>query len=74
GVKGTHVIYVLNDAKHPENYELPANPTVPLFVKLWKGPLKWLGGIGMIAGVFGVFMHYIRFGPKEVDKAEEMKR
>jgi formate dehydrogenase iron-sulfur subunit len=74
GVKGTHVIYVLNDAKHPENYELPADPTVPLFVKLWKGPLKWLGGIGMIAGVFGVFMHYIRFGPKEVDKAEEMKR
>jgi formate dehydrogenase iron-sulfur subunit len=74
GVKGTHVIYVLNDAKHPENYELPADPTVPLFVKLWKGPLKWLGGIGMIAGVFGVFMHYIRFGPKEVDKAEEVKR
>jgi len=75
GVKGTHVIYVLGDAKHPENYGgLPADPRVPVFVKLWKGPLKWLGGIGMVAGVLGVFMHYVRFGPKEVDKAEEVKR
>jgi formate dehydrogenase beta subunit len=75
GVQGTHVIYVLGDAKHPENYGgLPADPRVPVFVKLWKGPLKWLGGIGLVAGVFGVFMHYIRFGPKEVDKVEEVKR
>jgi formate dehydrogenase iron-sulfur subunit len=75
GVKGTHVIYVLGDAKHPENYGgLPADPRVPVFVKLWKGPLKWLGGIGMVAGVLGVFMHYVRFGPKEVDKVEEVKR
>ena len=75
GVKGTHVIYVLGDAKHPENYGgLPADPRVPVFVKLWKGPLKWLGGIGMMAGVLGVFMHYVRFGPKEVDKVEEVKR
>ena len=75
GVKGTHVIYVLGDAKHPENYGgLPADPRVPIFVKLWKGPLKWLGGIGMVAGVLGVFMHYVRFGPKEVDKVEEVKR
>jgi formate dehydrogenase beta subunit len=75
GVKGTHVIYVLDDAKHPERYGgLPADPRVPVFVKLWKGPLKWLGGIGMVAGVLGVFMHYVRFGPKEVDKVEEVKR
>ena len=75
GVQGTHVIYVLGDAKHPENYGgLPADPRVPIFVKLWKGPLKWLGGIGVMAGVLGVFMHYVRFGPKEVDKVEEVKR
>src|SRR5689334_8794279 len=74
GVGGTHVIYVLNDAKHPEHYALPADPSVPFFVKMWKGPLKWLGGIGMMAGVLGVFMHYIRFGPKEVDKAEGVRR
>jgi formate dehydrogenase iron-sulfur subunit len=71
GVGGTHVIYVLNDAKHPEHYgDLPADPRVPFFVTMWKGPLKWLGGLGMAVGVLGVFMHYIRYGPKEVDKGE----
>ena len=70
GVSGTHVIYVLNDVKHPENYALPADPSVPFFVKMWKGPLKWLGGLGMAVGVLGVFMHYIRYGPKRVDKEE----
>jgi formate dehydrogenase iron-sulfur subunit len=75
GVGGTHVIYVLHDKDKAEQYGgLPQNPTVPFFVKMWKGPLKWLGGFGMAAGVLGVFMHYIRFGPKEVDKQEEVKR
>jgi formate dehydrogenase iron-sulfur subunit len=75
GVGGTHVIYVLHDKDKAEQYGgLPQNPTVPFFVKMWKGPLKWLGGIGMAAGVLGVFMHYIRFGPKEVDKQEEVKQ
>jgi len=47
GVGGTHVIYVLHDAKNPEKYGgLPANPRVPLMVRLWKGPLKWLGVMG----------------------------
>ena len=71
GVGGTHVIYVLADAKNPEKYGgLPKDPTVPFFVKMWKGPLKWLGGLGMAVGVLGVFMHYIRYGPKRVDKEE----
>jgi len=74
GVDGTHVIYVLHNKDNPEQYDLPADPHVPFFVKVWKGPLKWLGGVGMIAGVFGVFMHYVRYGPKEVDKQEEVKR
>ncbi len=74
GVSGTHVIYVLHDMNKTDEYQLPADPTVPFFVKLWKGPLKWLGGLGMAAGVLGVFMHYVRFGPKEVDKREEVQR
>jgi len=74
GVGGTHVIYVLHDAKHPERYGgLPADPRVPIFVRLWKGPLKWLGGLSMIGGVLGVFFHYVRYGPKEIDKHEERK-
>jgi formate dehydrogenase iron-sulfur subunit len=74
GVGGTHVIYVLHDAKHPERYSaLPPDPHVSYFVKLWKGPLKWLGGLGITFGVLGVFMHYLRFGPKVVDREEEKK-
>jgi formate dehydrogenase beta subunit len=72
GVKGTHVIYVLGDATNPEKYGgLPADPSVPLFVKLWKGPLKWLGGLGMVLGVFGVFMHRVRYGAKNVAGEEK---
>ncbi|HEY6274083.1 MAG TPA: formate dehydrogenase subunit beta [Terriglobales bacterium] len=71
GVGGTHVIYVLGDARDPEKYGgLPANPTVPIFVRLWKGPLKWLGGVGMVLGVLGVFMHRVRYGAKRVEGEE----
>jgi hypothetical protein len=43
---------------------------VPLSVKLWKGPLKWLGNLAMIGGLLGVTMHYLRFGPKHVSPNE----
>ncbi len=75
GVGGTGVIYVLHDATIPEAYGgLPANPHVPWTVKLWKGPLKWLGNLAMFAGVIGVTLHYLRYGPKEVPKeAKEVR-
>jgi hypothetical protein len=34
-------------------------------VKLWKHPLKWLGNVAMVGGLIGLFVHYIRFGPKD---------
>jgi hypothetical protein len=34
-------------------------------VKLWKGPLKWLGNVAMVGGLIGLFVHYMKFGPKE---------
>ena len=43
----------------------PPDPRVPLAVRLWKGPLKWLGNLAMIGGLIGVTMHYLRFGPKQ---------
>jgi formate dehydrogenase beta subunit len=67
GVGGTHVIYVLHDIHHPEAYGgLPANPRVPWMVRLWKGPLKWLGNVAVIGGLIGITLHYFRFGPKQV--------
>ncbi len=68
GVGGTTVIYVLHDITNPEAYGgLPANPRVPWAVKLWKGPLKWLGNVAMVGGLIGVTLHYLRFGPKKVE-------
>jgi formate dehydrogenase beta subunit len=64
-VGGTGVVTVLAHGDRLESYGLPKNPTIPLAVTLWKKPLKWLGGLGMIAGVFAAGLHYLKFGPKE---------
>ena len=72
GVGGTGVIYVLHDATNPEAYGgLPSNPRIPWVVKFWKGPLKWIGNLAMIGGVIGVTLHYLRFGPKQVEPEKE---
>ena len=74
GVGGTHVIYVLHDATKPELYGgLPANPTVPLAVRIWKTPLKWLGNVAMLGGMIGVALHYLRFGPKIVKEEADRR-
>jgi len=68
GVGGAHVIYVLHDSTNPEAYGgLPSNPRIPWTVQLWKKHLKWLGNFAIVAGVFGVLIHYLRFGPKVVE-------
>jgi hypothetical protein len=65
GVGGTNVIYVLHDARNPELYGgLPSDPHIPLAVKLWKHPLKWLGNLAIVGGLVGLFVHYLRYGPK----------
>ena len=74
GVQGTHVVYVLHDIDRAEDYHLPQDPTVPFFVKLWKGPLKWLGGIAMGLGVAALFGHYVRYGPKPIDEVTSQGR
>lgn len=65
GVGGTGVLYVLHDLTQPELYGgLPSNPRIPLSVKLWKHPLKWLGNLAIVGGLVGLFIHYLKFGPK----------
>ena len=75
GVGGTSVVSVLAFGTIPEAYGLPADPNVPLSVQFWKSPLKWIGGLAMIGGVIGTFIHYLRFGPKIVreDSGEAAK-
>jgi len=72
GVGGTHVMYVLHDIEHPEIYSgLPKDPQIPLLVRIWKGPLKWLGSLAITAGMIGIVAHYLRFGPKETHDQNE---
>jgi hypothetical protein len=74
GVGGTHVMYILHDIDNPEAYGgLPKDPQIPLLVRIWKGPLKWIGNLAMTAGVLGVIGHYLRYGPKEVPEEKEVK-
>jgi formate dehydrogenase beta subunit len=68
GVGGTHVLYVLADASRPEDYGLPRDPTVPWQVRLWKGPVKWVGNAVLVGGILAALVHYLRFGPKEVEE------
>ncbi len=57
----------------PETYGgLPSNPRVPWTVWLWKRPLKWLGNLAMVGGLIGVFVHYLRFGPKTIEEDHDV--
>lgn len=70
GVGGTNVITVLAFGDSPEAYGLPRDPKVPLAVRLWKGPLRWVGGLTLVAGLLGMIVHYFRFGPKRIGRED----
>src|SRR5262249_34940931 len=64
GVGGTGVVTVLAHGDHPEWYELPANPRVPIGVKISKKILKPLGLVAIFGVIGAAFAHFFRFGPK----------
>ena len=65
GVGGTGVIYVLHYADKPELYGgLPKNPEIAPAVRIWKGPLKWIGGLSFAAAFAAAAVHYLRSGPQ----------
>lgn len=76
GVGGTHVMYVLQYADHPEWYqELPKDPEISPWVRFWKGAFKPLAMIGLGMVALGGFFHYVTIGPNDVnDDAEEAKK
>jgi formate dehydrogenase subunit gamma len=47
---------------------------VPVSVRFTKGPLRWLGNIGMLAGVLIAGVHYVRVGRKQSTAAQEAER
>ena len=60
-------VAVLAFGDRPELYGLPRDPSIPLAVRLWKGPLKWAGNAAMLGGLLGVFVHFMRFGRKTTE-------
>lgn len=64
GVGGTGVVTVLAFGDRPELYGLPKDPVVPAAVRVWKGPLKWLGNVAMLAGLAVAGLHFLRYGRK----------
>ena len=65
GVGGTSVVTVLKHNR-PDWYDLPADPHVPILVRVWKQILRPIGVIAAAFAVIGVFGHYTNYGPKEV--------
>jgi len=71
-VGGTGVIYVLHDVTKPEIYGgLPSNPSIPLSVKLWKHPLKWLGNLAIAAAKQGCAVTALDGSRTAVDRINE---
>jgi formate dehydrogenase iron-sulfur subunit len=66
GVGGTSVVTVLAHGDHPDWYNLPADPHVPVLVKLWKSVLRPLGALAIFGAVIGAFGHYTKYGRKEI--------
>jgi hypothetical protein len=79
GVGGTSVVTVLAFGSQPELYGLPRDPVVPAAVRLWKGPLKWVGNLAILGGLLGAAIHFVRFGRKtlqehDADRSSEDSR
>ncbi len=74
GVGGTHVMYVLQHADHPEWYSgLPKDPHISPWVGIWKGFAKPLA-IGTMAAIsLASLFHYIVKGPNAISKETEKK-
>jgi hypothetical protein len=51
---------------HPEWYNLPADPHVPILVRFWKSVLRPLGVVAIFGAVIGAFGHYMNHGRKGV--------
>jgi formate dehydrogenase iron-sulfur subunit len=64
-LSGLGVLYALDDK--PEAYGLPANPSIPTAIFLWKDVVKPLGILGFWGSIAAVLFHYVTTGPKRLE-------
>jgi len=70
-LNGLGVVYALEGP--PEHYGLPANPSIPLSIFLWKDIIKPLGILGFWGSIGAMLLHYVTIGPKKVDSDNDVK-
>ncbi len=63
---GLGVVYALDGP--PEQYGLPANPSIPMSIFLWKDVIKPLGILGFWGSIGAVLLHYVTIGPKKIEE------
>ena len=64
-LNGLGVVYALEGP--PEQYGLPARPSIPLSIFLWKDVIKPLGILGFWGSLGAVLLHYVTIGPKKIE-------
>ncbi|OHB32533.1 MAG: 4Fe-4S ferredoxin [Desulfuromonadaceae bacterium GWB2_53_15] len=64
-LNGLGVAYALEGP--PEQYGLPANPSIPMSIFLWKDVIKPLGILGFWGSIGAMMLHYITIGPKKLE-------
>ncbi len=64
-LNGLGVVYALEGP--PEQYGLPAKPSIPLSIFLWKDVIKPLGILGFWGSIGAMLLHYVTIGPKKID-------
>lgn len=70
-LNGLGVVYALEGP--PEKYGLPASPSIPLSIFLWKDVIKPLGIFGFWGSIGAMLLHYVTIGPKKIDHEESGK-
>ena len=70
-LNGLGVVYALEGP--PEKYGLPANPSIPFSIFLWKDIIKPLGILGFWGSIGAMMLHYVTIGPKKIDDDSDDK-
>jgi len=68
---GLGVVYALEGP--PEQYGLPAKPSIPASIFLWKDVIKPLGILGFWGSIGAVLLHYVTIGPKKIEEDADDK-
>jgi formate dehydrogenase iron-sulfur subunit len=65
-LNGLGVVYALEGP--PGQYGLPAYPSIPFSIFLWKDIIKPLGILGFWGSIGAVLLHYVTIGPKKIEE------